>query len=285
MKKLIFLLLLFVTFNVFSQEVNRPKVGGGDVPKTATTGQLLYYNGGWIVIPSNKLVFDGDTLRGNISGVVGGGADSTIFATQYYVNSQGFLTVETDPIWNNEKGLYVVLSDTTNKIATKTDLINLTPIDTNSLSNRINLKRDLTNNNFNLTSTSTADSIVTYENGIIKRMLIQDISTVGITKMSIDTVITSTGVNFITVSFNMVDDGIFPFTAGKTIKGEFYLSGRSERGTFFVASDGSVIVDSGYYLDNANTDGMIDVYDGGTNAIFKNRLGLAVDVVLKYTQL
>lgn len=285
MKNLIFLLLLFVTISGFSQEVNRPKVGGGDVPETATTGQLLYYNGGWIVIPSNKLVFDGDTLRGNISGVVGGGADSTIFATQYYVNSQGFLTVETDPIWNNEKGLYVVLSDTTNKIATKTDLINLTPVDTSSLSNRINLKRDLTNNNFTLTSTSTADSIVTYENGVIKRMLIQDISTVGITKMSIDTVITSTGVNFITVSFNMVDDGIFPFTAGKTIKGEFYLSGRKERGVFFIEADGTVTIDSGYYADNANTDGMIDVYDGGTNAIFKNRLGLAVDVVLKYTQL
>lgn len=81
MKKIILILavVLTVPFISFSQTSGTIEFlnKGGEVPTTATTGELMYYNGQWTAIPVSKLEFDGDSLRGNISGVSGGGSTDT----------------------------------------------------------------------------------------------------------------------------------------------------------------------------------------------------------------
>lgn len=131
MRKIFVILSFFISINSFAQKVGVIT----DISKTtglidnAVTGQISWYNGTiWDTIPHSKLYWDNltDTLRGNFSGVASGGADSAIFATQYYVNSQGFL----------------VFGDTVLKLATKADIAAIPLTDTTSINNRLNAKLD-----------------------------------------------------------------------------------------------------------------------------------------------
>lgn len=83
------------------------------------------------------------------------GVNKCIILNGDTITNFGTAGPENDPIWNFEKSLYPVYTDTINKLATKTDLINLTPIDTTNISDSLRIAFEKIDAKVNLTDSTT----------------------------------------------------------------------------------------------------------------------------------
>jgi hypothetical protein len=100
---------------------------------------------------------------------------------------------------------------------------------------------------------------------------IATISSTGLTMASGKT-ITLDGLTIQAKSGSLADDASITLPVG--VCGMLRVWSEAEHGTFYIDANGVVTFDSmSANMDDADTDAKLDVYDGGTGAIIKNRLG------------
>jgi hypothetical protein len=126
-----------------------------------------------------------------------------------------------------------------------------------------------------------ADSVLTLDNGIVKRSALVSLSEVTANIINTDTLIMG-GDTIINIAILLVDDGYWDLPTGRTISGSVFVKGSAERCNFYVITDGTVTRD--FYNDfvATDTDTKACVFDAGDYAQIKNRLGAPKTFIISY---
>ena len=95
--------------------------------------------------------------------------------------------------------------------------------------------------------------------------------------------LTRNGLRTIALKTTVADEGTYSLPDASNISGRVWVDGDNEYADFLVQSDGTVILiaSNGDVL-NTDTDGSLCIYDSGTQAIIKNRLGASKDLNIIY---